>query len=100
MCLQPDKVQILGTSLVFRTAFLTQNTWHMHDDVSVFVVWHISTAGMLFDISARNLAYQLSFGISARILAYQPGIWGISPGRPSDIWHIRNNNGKRCGLIL
>ena len=46
----------------------TRAAWHMHDDVSVFVVWHISTAGMLFDISARNLAYQQgplpTFGIS------------------------------------
>ena len=73
---------------------------HMHDDVSVFVVWHISTAGMLFDISARNLAYQLSFGISARILAYQPGIWRINKDPFRHLAYHLRINGNRCGLIL
>ena len=73
---------------------------HMPDDVSVFVVWHISTAGMLFDISARNLAYQLSFGISARILAYQPGIWRINKDPFRHLAYHLRINGNRCGLIL
>ena len=54
---------------------------HIPDDISVFDVWHISTADMLFDISARNLSYQSSFGVSARILTYQPGIWRINRAR-------------------
>ena len=71
-----------------------------NDDISVFVVWHISTAGMLFDISARNLAYQLSFGISARILAYQPGIWRINKDPFRHLAYHLRINGNRCGLIL
>ena len=51
---------------------------HMHDDISVFDVWHISTVDMYFDISARILAYQWTFGISARDLTYQPGFWHIN----------------------
>ena len=50
----------------------------MHDDISVFDVWHISTVDMYFDISARILAYQWTFGISARDLTYQPGFWRIN----------------------
>ena len=73
---------------------------HIPDDISVFDVWHISTADMLFDISARNLSYQSSFGVSARILTYQPGIWRINKDPFRHLAYHLRNNGKRCGLIL
>ena len=45
---------------------------------------------MLFDISARNLAYQSSFDVSARILTYQPGFWRINRAPSSALMPLRS----------